>query len=113
MITEDVHEEGNMTLRHVYPDGTTPEQVEKDRALANNHTDSVLERGATHYRMRFKRKGRLCLAMEKEVGPPPWRFPKAGLKIRRSKAGSPSIFLMVGWRSTMYIAGVMWRKKDQ
>lgn len=97
-------EHGELTITH--PDGTPQTVIDRDSELTLAVYKAALGRGCTDFLLKCRRIRRLFLIWQKEVGPPPRTWPKAGIKIRRHR--KPKVLVMVGWRSTMYIISAVW-----
>lgn len=83
----------------------TADDVEREFDLSERHFESARERGITELRMVYRAGGWGRLALQKEVGPPPWRLPHVYANV--SLRGNLCVRLGVGWRSTLYTATYM------
>lgn len=91
---------------------TTEITVKRDRlaeevALADNYTRDAIASGVTEQRFRYWAGWWGRCALQKEVGPPPWRFPKAFINVAMSEKRHPCIRVGIGWRMTLYTAMYM------
>lgn len=102
-----------MSERHTYRTGaltttidvTGGVDIEREVELSRQHVAALQARGVTEMRMVYRtgRWGRL--ALQKEVGPPPWRWPQIHVDGRRRRPWV--IRVGAGWRSTLYTATYM------
>lgn len=84
--------------------GQTPESVEQDFASSFALGERLLADGTQEWRSHQRRWGRLKVMAYKEVGPPPWRWPRIGILSN----GWRFVRFIVGWRSTAYALCVLW-----
>lgn len=93
-----------------FPPGTQQGNIDAGRELwvgAIQRAYSTAEHVTAKYR-RTRYLGRFVLI--KQVGPPPWRFPKTKFEPRRSKLGNVVIHAGIGWRSTAYEVIWVWAR---
>lgn len=79
-------------------------EPEFDRSFA--FADRLRAEGTEAWTSHYRWLGPFKVLAYKEVGPPPWRWPRIGIQPWRGK--HPSVRLIVGWRSTAYAVVVMW-----
>lgn len=92
-----------MKLDFTPSEGQSAESVERDIYGSVKLAADLAARGAKQWSSRYRWVGPVKVMVVKEVGPPPWRFPKVLVK----KTG-PHANLCVGWRSTAYYLHLMW-----
>lgn len=83
--------------------GQTEVQVEQDLKRSADLGHRMLERGVESYRSYYRWIGPVKMMAAKEVGPPPWRFPKVLVQGRRRH-----VRFGLGWRSTAYWLNLHW-----
>lgn len=87
-------------------EGQPEDSIERDVAAAFAAGDEMRERGTEHHRTWFRRWGRLRVMASKDVGPPPWPWPRVLLNC--TPRNSPTLRLGAGWRMTAVSLYVMW-----
>ena len=93
----------------VSEEGLTPEEHAEEVRVWTEHAQKLMDEGTQRYSMTMRRYGRLRLAFDKEVGPPPWRWPKLLFKGRLRPRFALSVG--AGWRSTAYVIYIVWGRK--
>lgn len=98
---------GRQTVTLTPAEGQSEADIERDFAASFAHGERMTERGVNEYRSVIRRIGPVKVLAAKEVGPPPWRWPRlVGAIKRRPTFASVGI----GWRSTLYSCHVMWSR---
>lgn len=100
-----VRSDGHSTITIIPSKNQTPESVDEDFVKGFDTLNEMLAQGTAFWNLNARRFGRLQLARTKEVGPPPWRLPKAYIRPSRT-----FIQFGIGWRSTCYSFYIGWRK---
>lgn len=85
--------------------GETPADVEGDLRASEAFFDDLRSQGTESWRSRYRWWGPVKWLAYKEVGPPPWRFPRAAVQPRLRPF---TVRFIAGWRSTAYAFVVMW-----
>lgn len=83
--------------------GETDVEGEFERSFSFG--DTLAADGVESWRSRYRWIGPVKVLAYKEVGPPPWRFPRIGV---RSKGSPATVRFIVGWRSTAFALVLMW-----
>lgn len=84
-------------------EGQTAESVEADFASSFAFGESLAADGVQAWRSRYRWIGPVKVLAYKEVGPPPWRWPRARIQTRRD-----IVRFLVGWRSTAFALVLLW-----
>ena len=100
-------ERGNVTVE-VGTDGLDTAGIEREFDQSFAFMDKLMETGTVAYRSKYRRLGPLKVMAYKEVGPPPWRWPRIGVQVSEDRR---FVRLIVGWRSTAYALCLLWRNR--
>lgn len=79
-----------------------------DIAASLRLTDELLSNGTQAWDARYRWFGPIKFMAYKEVGPPPWRWPRIGIQ-----PNGRFVRLIVGWRSTAYALCILWAGRRQ
>jgi hypothetical protein len=83
--------------------GETPADVEDEFARSFDFGNRLAVDGTESWHSRYRWLGPVKIMAYREVGPPPWRWPRIGIR----RAGRFVRFI-VGWRSTAYGLCLLW-----
>lgn len=86
----------------------TEDDIIDELDAADLFVDRLLWRGVQTFRSSFRRVGPVKAMVSKEVGPPPWPWPKV-----LAKVAWPHASVTAGWRSTAYSFHVMWQPRGR
>lgn len=84
----------------------TEEDIAAEFARSHDLAGRLLAAGVHSWRAHYRWWGPMKVLAYKEVGPPPWRFPRVGIR-RRSR----SVRFIAGWRSTAFGVLFSWQRK--
>lgn len=87
--------------------GQSAKSLHDDVERSFAYGEEMRARGTEEWTSHFRWIGPVRYLAYKEVGPPPWRWPKIGVQPWRGK-NHPCVRFIVGWRSTAYALVVMW-----
>lgn len=98
-----IRERQNQRVMLTPADGQSAASVEQDFARSFALGDRLLADGTQAWHSKFQRLGPVRVMAYKEVGPPPWRWPRIGIQPN----GWRFVRFIVGWRSTAYALCVL------
>lgn len=101
--------DGKRTVTLLPTENQTQAEVDEDIARSFGLLDHLQAEGVEAWVCEYRTYGRLRVARTKEVGPPPWPFPKAKVEVTRSPF---HLMLGAGWRSTCHSLHVVWRSEN-
>lgn len=84
----------------------TDVDIEEDFAGFEALAEELIEGGTQAWKAHYRWWGPVKLLAYKEVGPPPWRFPKVGFNHK-----GKTVRVIVGWRSTAFAVLAAWKPK--
>lgn len=105
---EVVREKPNQRVRLRPSEGQTAESIERDFEQSFAHVEAMAAEGTKEWTSHMRTWGRLRWMAYKEVGPPPWPWPKVGIQPSDDRH---FVRLIVGWRSTAYALCLLWRRR--
>ena len=85
------------------------ESLDEDFRRSEKLMEELSQRGVQRWRCEIKSFGPFKYAITKEVGPPPWKFPKLLTKVVRTPW---HVMIGCGWRSTAYTFHLFRGKKS-
>lgn len=86
-------------------EGQSEESIAADLARSDDLARQLQADGVQSWRSYYRWAGPLKVKVAKEVGPPPWRFPRIGVWFKRRPAGVSAV---IGWRSTAFRLFLLW-----
>ena len=110
MIGEDVR--SRRTDRQTVEMRPSPWQSEADIEAELDRGEALGEQmladGVQSWKSHYRWWGPVKVLAYKEVGPPPWRFPRVGFR-RKGR----TVRLIAGWRSTAFAVLFSWQRKPR
>lgn len=84
----------------------TPDDAQAEFERSFDFGKELIDEGVKSFRSYYRWIGPFKFLAYKEVGPPPWQFPRVA--VQPCRGNHPSVRFIVGWRSTAYALFVMW-----
>ena len=97
---------GRHSVTLVPNDGQSETSIQADLDRSMAFGESLANDDVQEWRSRYWWRGPIKVMVGKEVGPPPWKWPR--MKWRGSWDAPLTISCTVGWRMTAYRVYVMW-----
>lgn len=86
--------------------GQSEESIQADLDRSTALAEHLIEQGVRKWHSRFRRIGPFKVMLNKEVGPPPWPWPRIAV---HRKLNPPTCCFVVGWRSTAFRLFLMYQ----
>ena len=94
-----VHETPGRRVEVTPSEGQSEESIQADLDRGDELAELLLADGVQSWNSYYRWIGPIKVKVAKEVGPPPWKWPRIGVWFSRKPLGVSTV---VGWRSTAY-----------